>query len=119
MKNGVNFAIRNQNNDGGWGRGGGPDETEAVSSIEETGVVLESLATVVGIIGATETTESVKKGLQRLKKMVENRDNDGASPIGLYFAKLWYFESLYPTVFGLAAVAAVENSAGFGAKKSP
>jgi squalene-hopene/tetraprenyl-beta-curcumene cyclase len=26
------------------------------------------------------------------------------SPIGLYFARLWYFEEMYPIVFGLAGL---------------
>jgi squalene-hopene/tetraprenyl-beta-curcumene cyclase len=29
-----------------------------------------------------------------------------AAPIGLYFARLWYFERLYPLIFGVAALRA-------------
>ena len=29
-----------------------------------------------------------------------------SSPIGFYFAKLWYYERLYPTVFSLGALGA-------------
>jgi hypothetical protein len=30
-----------------------------------------------------------------------------ASPIGLYFAKLWYYERLYPLIFATAALGRV------------
>jgi squalene-hopene/tetraprenyl-beta-curcumene cyclase len=29
---------------------------------------------------------------------------DHPRPIGFYFAKLWYYERLYPAVFGLSAL---------------
>jgi squalene-hopene/tetraprenyl-beta-curcumene cyclase len=32
-----------------------------------------------------------------------------ASPIGLYFARLWYFEKLYPIVFALSALGKVSR----------
>ena len=35
--------------------------------------------------------------------------NDSPAPIGLYFARLWYFESLYPTLFALGAFANLED----------
>ena len=42
------------------------------------------------------------------------------SPIGFYFANLWYFEKLYPLVFTVAALERVRNlsqeDAGFDLK---
>jgi squalene-hopene/tetraprenyl-beta-curcumene cyclase len=38
------------------------------------------------------------------------------SPIGFYFAKLWYFERLYPLIF---AVAALRVAARQGAEGDP
>jgi squalene-hopene/tetraprenyl-beta-curcumene cyclase len=42
--------------------------------------------------------------------------NDGrefpASPIGLYFAKLWYSERLYPLIFTVEALEATERTHG-------
>ena len=36
---------------------------------------------------------------------------DGAAaPLGLYFARLWYYEELYPIVFALAGLAAVRRT---------
>ena len=34
---------------------------------------------------------------------------DQASPIGLYFAKLWYSEQLYPIVWSVAALGRLRN----------
>ena len=32
------------------------------------------------------------------------------TPIGFYFAKLWYFERMYPIIFCLAALRRVQQS---------
>jgi squalene-hopene/tetraprenyl-beta-curcumene cyclase len=32
-----------------------------------------------------------------------------ASPIGLYFARLWYFEELYPLIFALCALSKIQK----------
>ena len=32
-----------------------------------------------------------------------------ASPIGFYFAKLWYFEKLYPLIFTAGALARAQS----------
>ena len=37
-----------------------------------------------------------------------------ASPLGFHFAKLWYFERLYPMVFTVGALARARRSAHFG-----
>ena len=33
-----------------------------------------------------------------------------AAPLGLYFARLWYYEDLYPLVFALAGLAGAKES---------
>jgi squalene-hopene/tetraprenyl-beta-curcumene cyclase len=35
---------------------------------------------------------------------VETGRHRDSSPIGLYFAKLWYYEKLYPLVFTVSAL---------------
>jgi squalene-hopene/tetraprenyl-beta-curcumene cyclase len=35
---------------------------------------------------------------------VERGRLNDATPIGFYFAKLWYFEKLYPIIFAVAAL---------------
>jgi squalene-hopene/tetraprenyl-beta-curcumene cyclase len=42
------------------------------------------------------------------------------SPIGFYFAKLWYFEKLYPLIFTVAALGrAVRNPVEVPRKTEP
>jgi hypothetical protein len=38
-----------------------------------------------------------------MRQTRQGTDFPGA-PIGLYFAKLWYYEDLYPVVFALSAI---------------
>ena len=47
---------------------------------------------------------SVEAGLLWLVEAVESGRFRDASPIGFYFAKLWYFEKLYPIIFTVAAL---------------
>lgn len=103
---GATWLIRAQNPDGGWG-----GEPEIVSSIEETALAVEVLLSL-GPIGDA-TREATDKGLKWLLDKTDNGKLMEPSPIGFYFAKLWYFEKLYPLVFTLAALRrAVETSGG-------
>jgi squalene-hopene/tetraprenyl-beta-curcumene cyclase len=99
-RRGAHYLMKTQNPDGGWG--GGPG---APSSLEETGLALRALAaaelddqgTLVAALGrgARYIVESTDEGRQLR-----------AAPIGLYFARLWYFEELYPLVFALCGLRA-------------
>jgi squalene-hopene/tetraprenyl-beta-curcumene cyclase len=85
-----------QQPDGGWSGSGAPG---LPCSIEETGMALEALA-------GTARTGAVDKGTRWLVERVERGEWKRAAPVGFYFAKLWYFERLYPqlsTVAGLGA----------------
>jgi len=44
------------------------------------------------------------KGANWLIEKVESGDWRQPSPIGFYFAKLWYYERLYPQIFTAAAL---------------
>jgi squalene-hopene/tetraprenyl-beta-curcumene cyclase len=46
----------------------------------------------------------VNRGLEWLVCEVERGGLDRPTPIGFYFAKLWYFERLYPIIFTVAAL---------------
>jgi squalene-hopene/tetraprenyl-beta-curcumene cyclase len=46
----------------------------------------------------------VRRGLSWLIERVEQGGLGEATPIGFYFAKLWYFEKMYPLVFSVAAL---------------
>jgi len=90
----VDWLLRGQNTDGGWG--GAP---KTPSSIEETALAVEALARV--------NTAPVRPALRRGLGWLCDATRDGAvfepSPIGFYFAKLWYDEKLYPLIFTTAA----------------
>lgn len=91
---GVAFLLSIQNLDGGWG---GAKDTP--SSIEETALAVEVL------LGFDATPRAaIEKGLEYLVKRVEDGTFTDASPIGFYFAKLWYFEKLYPIIFTIGAL---------------
>ena len=47
----------------------------------------------------------VHKGLAWLTDSIERGSHEQAAPIGLYFAKLWYYERLYPLIFATSALA--------------
>ncbi|MGE3804138.1 MAG: prenyltransferase/squalene oxidase repeat-containing protein [Gemmataceae bacterium] len=50
------------------------------------------------------STAAVNRGLRWLVHTVEAGGLGNPAPIGFYFAKLWYFEKLYPIVFSVAAL---------------
>ena len=47
---------------------------------------------------------AVNKGLTWLVQQVEAGGLYNPTPIGFYFAKLWYYERLYPLTFTVAAL---------------
>jgi squalene-hopene/tetraprenyl-beta-curcumene cyclase len=99
---GRTWLIEAQNPDGGWGgRGGG-----IPSSVEETAVAVCALA-------GTDCDEAVSRGVARLLDMTSDGTRFPSAPIGLYFAKLWYSERLYPLVY---ACWALERSAAPGVR---
>ena len=88
----------------------------ADSSIEETALALDALASYL-------SCDSIDKDSARHKKvsasiasatawLIENTQIGKelkSAPIGLYFAKLWYDEKLYPHIFTLAALIKVKK----------
>ncbi len=48
--------------------------------------------------------QSSSAALRGLIEAVESGRFREASPIGFYFAKLWYYEKLYPLIFTVAAL---------------
>lgn len=84
-----------QNPDGGWGGGRGP------SSIEETALAIHSLADVATLDRAS--IAALQRGVHWMIRVTNAGTCTPASPIGLYFASLWYFEELYPLIFATGA----------------
>jgi len=113
-KRGVAWLLDNQNEDDGWG---GLKCTP--SSVEETALAVEILCDL-----ALEHP-GTRRGVEWLIHAVEGGSFRDPSPIGFYFAKLWYFERLYPVIFTVAALRAarralnVATAAGHDGAASP
>ena len=96
----IGWLRKNQNLDGGWGGGLGTP-----SSVEETALALEVLAEV------EQASHEVKDGVTWLVDKIGAGFHRHPTPIGFYFAKLWYFEKLYPIIFSVAALGRIRRLA--------
>jgi len=88
--NGLCYLVSTQNADGSWG-----------NSVEETAVVVEALS---AFADQAEVASAYHRGLNWLVEAVESDRFLQASSIGLYFAKLWYYEDMYPIIFTASAL---------------
>jgi squalene-hopene/tetraprenyl-beta-curcumene cyclase len=122
-RRGAAWLVANQNADGGWGSGvwqmrkaecgvrnGGSHGTAKLqSSVEETALAVEALLAAVPLNPEPRTLNPiaaavVERGLNWLIERVERGEHRQPAPIGFYFAKLWYYEKLYPLTFTVAAL---------------
>jgi len=87
------WMRRAQHGEGGYGGAPGIDP-----SIEETALAVEGMAAAGGC------EEAVARGRRWLIERTAEGTRLDPSPIGLYFAKLWYWERLYPLIFTAAAL---------------
>ncbi|WP_231616083.1 prenyltransferase/squalene oxidase repeat-containing protein [Novipirellula artificiosorum] len=101
------------------GKQGESEELRTASSVEETAVAVEALSAVWNATQVAGTKEfetsplgggknasqaAIISGVDFLLRSVQDRHHEAAWPIGFYFAKLWYYEKLYPLIFTLAAL---------------
>ena len=102
-----NALLEMQHETGAWSgfKGGEP-------SIEETALALEALA------GVSENDEDAQAKLEAARdraslwliEQVESGVWTEPSPIGFYFAKLWYFEKLYPMIATVGALRRMQQA---------
>lgn len=79
------------------------------SSIEETALAVEAL---LATASEPEFLLAIEKGLTWLIQRVERGEHRNAAPIGFYFAKLWYYEKLYPLAFTVSALGRAVRTLG-------
>lgn len=97
--------------------------SEPHCTVEETAVATEALANLYSRLKDDQIElnswapnrtiglrAAVQTGAGWLTSRVENGEHREASPIGLYFAKLWYYEKLYPLSFTAAALRSAEQA---------
>ncbi|MES2708131.1 MAG: prenyltransferase/squalene oxidase repeat-containing protein [Verrucomicrobiota bacterium] len=99
------FLLQTQRPDGSWGggSGGGP------SSIEETATALEALTLFAAARPDAALPSALERGAEALLRLTENGIRFDPAPIGLYFARLWYHEKLYPVIAATAAFRALRG----------
>jgi len=94
---GLRWILENQDSTGGFGARRGIEP-----SIEETALAIDALA------GWTESDPRMAAAITRATDWLEVATEGGthfpAAPLGLYFAKLWYSEALYPLIFTVGAL---------------
>jgi squalene-hopene/tetraprenyl-beta-curcumene cyclase len=100
----VAWLLSVQNSDGGWGGDAG-----VRSSLEETGVVLSALGRTSPSADAVQITSAVERAIRWLVDTARDGRQQPA-PIGLYFARLWYYEELYPLIFCVEGLAKVVSA---------
>ena len=98
----VDWLVGAQKPDGGWSGGLAP----APSSVEETALAVEALCAV--LEGKPELQSAlelvIRRGVAWLTRQIDAGAWSRPTPIGFYFARLWYFEELYPVIFTVAAL---------------
>jgi squalene-hopene/tetraprenyl-beta-curcumene cyclase len=127
---GLAWLRTNQNDDGGWGGATGtPSSVEETALAVEMLVTADRANAECRMRSAESPSQSrsqpegesehsafptphsalrfspeTTRGLTWLCEAVETGKYRDPSPIGFYFAKLWYFEKLYPIIFTVAAL---------------
>ena len=95
-RRGAQWLAKSQQASGGWG-------AAAHCSVEETALAITALLP--QSADNSQIESAVQLGLTWLIEAVAQGKHLEPSPIGFYFAKLWYHEKLYPQIFATQALA--------------
>ena len=125
-RRGLEWLCRVQHASGGWGPVPPPrtaaaarripapkfaakdfDPLHVGPSVEETALAVTALLRIAATSPMHE--HAAEQGLAWLVDAVDNGRHLEPAPIGFYFAKLWYFERLYPLIFTVAALRAARS----------
>jgi squalene-hopene/tetraprenyl-beta-curcumene cyclase len=85
------------------------------SSIEETAWALEGMLAGLDnrMLAADNSLQTaIRQGVDWLMRSVEDGLHCQPAPVGFYFAKLWYYEMLYPLIFTVSALSQVVERLG-------
>jgi len=93
MSKALRFLSMTQNHRGGWG-----GDKDLPPSIEETSLALRAMA------ACGKQSLALRAADCLMEIIPDNLDEIKATPIGLYFASLWYYEDMYPLVFACSAL---------------
>ena len=96
---GLRFLLGARNPDGGWG-----GEAGLPSSFEETALAVSALT---GWMRHPEVRDAALGGAAHLAERWRSDPGPRPAPIGLYFARLWYGEALYPAIWTVEALGRV------------
>jgi squalene-hopene/tetraprenyl-beta-curcumene cyclase len=96
---GITYLLRAANADGGWG--GAPG---TASSNEETGAAVTALVPHAESGAGPELAQALERAESYIVRQVQSGAWQKPSPIGLYFARLWYSERLYPLIWTVSAL---------------
>ncbi len=106
LQDAIQLLARLQRPDGSWCSSLSADAasldpaTSGIPSIEETALAVEALA-------GTAKVGASDRGARWLIRQINSGEWTNPSPIGFYFARLWYYEKLYPLIFTTAALGKV------------
>jgi squalene-hopene/tetraprenyl-beta-curcumene cyclase len=101
------LLLADQDTSGGWGGARGVTPT-----IEETAMALMAVAPLAHAF--KDVPQRISKPIERATTWLIDATQCGTqfpgAPIGLYFARLWYHEQLYPVIWTLGALKAAKKA---------
>jgi squalene-hopene/tetraprenyl-beta-curcumene cyclase len=109
VRTGLAYLHSAQKTDGSFG-----GDKNATSSIEETAVALLALCQ----DRSADALVRIQQATQWLLSATEHGTRFPTAPIGLYFARLWYHERLYPVIWTLGALHAARQALLRGEKNA-